>query len=250
MKIMNKDGIDAELLYLNIDKKEKEDREFDNKSNISTNNSSINNSTLKNSSSYSSSSTNTLSQFSSQQKPSSSLPPPPIVYGEVKSKSNPNGKTILFYNHYDIQPEDPIELWKSDPFSGKVEGGFIYGRGVSDDKGELITRIKAVEHLLKNINGDLPCNVKFIVEGEEEIGSPHLRDYLIQYKDKLKCDIVIWESGFVDSKGRAIISLGQKGILCVEVNVKGPSHDIHSSHAVLIENPALILSKIICSLVD
>jgi acetylornithine deacetylase/succinyl-diaminopimelate desuccinylase-like protein len=128
MKIMNKDGIDAELLYLNINKKEKEDRVFDNKSNISTNNSSINNSTLKNSSSYSSSSTNILSQFSSKQKPSSSsLPPPPIVYGEVKSKSNPNGKTILFYNHYDIQPEGPIELWNDDPFIDKIDENYIYG---------------------------------------------------------------------------------------------------------------------------
>ena len=75
--------------------------------------------------------------------------PPPIVYGEVKSKANPNGRTILFYNHYDVQPEEPLELWKVDPFSGKVEGNYIFGRGSSDDKGELITRIKAVEYFLK-----------------------------------------------------------------------------------------------------
>jgi acetylornithine deacetylase/succinyl-diaminopimelate desuccinylase-like protein len=75
--------------------------------------------------------------------------PPPIVYGEVKSKANPNGRTILFYNHYDIQPVDPIELWNADPFSGRVEDNYIYGRGAADDKGELITRIKAVEYYLK-----------------------------------------------------------------------------------------------------
>jgi acetylornithine deacetylase/succinyl-diaminopimelate desuccinylase-like protein len=74
---------------------------------------------------------------------------PPIIYGEVKSKANPNGKTILFYNHYDVQPEDPIELWDEEPFSGKVKGNFIFGRGAADDKGELITRIKAVEYFLK-----------------------------------------------------------------------------------------------------
>jgi acetylornithine deacetylase/succinyl-diaminopimelate desuccinylase-like protein len=175
---------------------------------------------------------------------------PPIVYGEAKSKSNPNGKTILFYNHYDVQPEDPTELWKDDPFSGRVEGNRIYGRGASDDKGELITRVKAVEYFLQATDGDLPCNVKFIVEGEEEIGSPHLRDYLLQYKDKLKCDVVIWESGYIDSKSRSVVSLGQKGILCVELNVKGPSQDIHSSHAILVENPAITLSKIICGMVS
>ncbi|HYY51212.1 MAG TPA: M20/M25/M40 family metallo-hydrolase, partial [Nitrososphaeraceae archaeon] len=80
---------------------------------------------------------------------SSSSSLPPIVYGEVKSKSNPHAKTILFYNHYDVQPEDPVELWEEDPFSGKVEGNCIFGRGSADDKGELITRIKAVEYYLK-----------------------------------------------------------------------------------------------------
>ncbi|MFZ0567760.1 MAG: M20/M25/M40 family metallo-hydrolase, partial [Nitrososphaeraceae archaeon] len=101
----------------------------------------------------------------------------PVVYGEVKSKSNPNGKTILFYNHYDVQPEDPIELWSMDPFSGIIEGNYVFGRGASDDKGELITRIKAVEYFLRK-TGDVPCNVKFIVEGEEEIGSEHILQYL------------------------------------------------------------------------
>ncbi|MGB8034261.1 MAG: M20/M25/M40 family metallo-hydrolase, partial [Nitrososphaeraceae archaeon] len=87
--------------------------------------------------------------------------PPPIIYGEVASKSNPNGATILFYNHYDVQPEDPVDLWEADPFGGKVEGNYIFGRGSADDKGELITRIKAVEYYLKK-TGDVPCNVKFI----------------------------------------------------------------------------------------
>jgi len=112
---------------------------------------------------------------------------PPLVYGEVRSKSNPNGKTILFYNHYDVQPVEPIELWDEDPFSGKVAGNFIFGRGSADDKGELITRIKAVEYYLKK-TGDVPCNVKFIVEGEEEIGSIHLKKYLSLYREIFECD--------------------------------------------------------------
>jgi acetylornithine deacetylase/succinyl-diaminopimelate desuccinylase-like protein len=174
---------------------------------------------------------------------------PPLVYGEVKSKSNPNGKTILFYNHYDVQPVEPIELWDEDPFSGKVAGNFIFGRGSADDKGELITRIKAVEYYLKK-TGDVPCNIKFIVEGEEEIGSIHLKKYLSLYRERFECDGVIWESGFVDASGRSIISLGQKGILSVEIISKGPSRDTHSGLAVLIENPAWKLVNILNSIRD
>jgi acetylornithine deacetylase/succinyl-diaminopimelate desuccinylase-like protein len=174
---------------------------------------------------------------------------PPLVYGEVRSKSNPNGKTILFYNHYDVQPIEPIELWERDPFSGSVEGNYIFGRGAADNKGELITRIKAVEHYLKKTS-DVPCNVKFLIEGEEEIGSIHLKEYLRLYKDKFQCDGVIWESGFVDTSGRPIISLGQKGILAVEVIIKGPCRDAHSSLAALIENPAWSLVMALSTLKD
>ena len=91
--------------------------------------------------------------------------------------ANPNGKTLLFYNHYDVQPEDPIELWDEEPFSGKVEGNYIFGRGAADDKGELITHTKAVECFLKKTD-DVPRNVKFLAEGEEEIGSKNLVKYL------------------------------------------------------------------------
>jgi acetylornithine deacetylase/succinyl-diaminopimelate desuccinylase-like protein len=173
----------------------------------------------------------------------------PVVYGEVKSKSNPNGKTILFYNHYDVQPEDPIELWNMDPFSGTIEGNYVYGRGASDDKGELITRIKAVEYFLRK-TGDVPCNVKFIVEGEEEIGSEHIVQYLNQYKDKFVCDGIIWEFGYIDEKNRPIISLGMKGLLYVELLAKGPIRDAHSSLAVLIENPAWVLVRALNSIRD
>jgi acetylornithine deacetylase/succinyl-diaminopimelate desuccinylase-like protein len=175
--------------------------------------------------------------------------PPPIVYGEVKSKANPNGRTILFYNHYDVQPEEPLELWKVDPFSGKVEGNYIFGRGSSDDKGELITRIKAVEYFLKK-TGDVPCNVKFIVEGEEEIGSLHVEEYLTKYRHKLTCDGVIWEFGYIDERDRPIISLGMKGLLYVELLSKGPSRDAHSSLAVLIENPAWRLVRALNTMRD
>lgn len=161
---------------------------------------------------------------------------PPIIYGEVQSKKNP-GKTLLFYNHYDVQPEEPLDLWRDPPFSGKVRGKKIYGRGSADDKGELITRIKAVEAFLRT-TGDVPCNIKFMVEGEEETGSMHVEQYLQKYSAKLACDGIIWEFGYVDERERPIISLGMKGLLYVELSVQKSLRDAHSSLAVLIENPA------------
>ena len=173
---------------------------------------------------------------------------PPVVYGEVKSKQNPS-KTILFYNHYDVQPAEPFELWTDKPFSGKVKGNKIFGRGSADDKGELITRIKAVESYLKTV-GDVPCNVKFLVEGEEEIGSMHVEKYLKRYKNKLACDGVIWEFGYVDEKNRPIISLGMKGLLYVELSASESIRDAHSSLAVLIKNPAWRLLEALQTLRD
>lgn len=176
-------------------------------------------------------------------------PVPPIVFGEVKSKSNPKSRTLLFYNHYDVQPIDPIDKWLEDPFSGKIIGNQIFGRGSSDDKGELITRLKAVQFFLEEA-GDIPCNVKFLIEGEEEIGSPNLEKYLQKYKKILKSDLVIWESGYIDKDDRAIVSLGQKGILNTEIKVHGPSRDIHSSLAVAIPNPAWRMVELLSTLYD
>ncbi|HEV2192453.1 MAG TPA: M20/M25/M40 family metallo-hydrolase [Nitrosopumilaceae archaeon] len=173
---------------------------------------------------------------------------PPVVYGEVKSKQNPK-KTLLFYNHYDVQPAEPFDLWKDKPFSGKIIGNKIFGRGSADDKGELITRIKAVESYLKT-EGDVPCNVKFLVEGEEEIGSMHVEKYLKKFKKKFSCDGVIWEFGYVDAKDRPIISLGMKGLLYVELSVTESIRDAHSSLAVLIENPAWRLLEALKTLRD
>lgn len=175
--------------------------------------------------------------------------PPPIVYGEVKSKSNPNGRTILFYNHYDVQPVEPLGLWNRHPFSGDISEGKIWGRGSADDKGELIVRIKGVGRLLRE-KQDVPCNIKFLVEGEEEIGSPHLNRYLEKFRHIFTCNAVVWEFGYVDTKGRPIINLGMKGILLVELTSHGPSVDIHSSMAVLVQNPAWRMVKALNTLYD
>ncbi|MDH5568981.1 MAG: M20/M25/M40 family metallo-hydrolase [Nitrosopumilus sp.] len=172
----------------------------------------------------------------------------PIVFGEIKSKQNP-AKTLMFYNHYDVQPAEPFDLWDDPPFSGTRKGNKIFGRGATDDKGELITRIKAVEACLKS-TGDVPCNIKFVIEGEEETGSAHIEEYLKKYKKKFSCDGVIWEFGYVDANNRPIIGLGMKGLLFVELSVTESIRDAHSSLAVLIKNPAWRLIEAVKTLRD
>ena len=159
----------------------------------------------------------------------------PLVFAEIKSKCNPE-KTLLFYNHYDVQPIEPIDEWIHPPFSGKIIGTKIFGRGASDDKGELITRIKAVESYLKEY-GDVPCNIKFCIEGEEENGSKNIEAYLRKFKNKFSCNAVIWEFGYIDTKNRPVIGLGMKGLLYVELELKESVRDVHSSFAVIIKNP-------------
>ncbi len=172
----------------------------------------------------------------------------PIVYGEIKSKQNPT-KTLMFYNHYDVQPAEPFDLWDDPPFSGVRKGNKIFGRGATDDKGELIVRIKAVESCLKT-TGDVPCNIKFVIEGEEETGSAHIEDYLKKYQKKFSCDGVIWEFGYVDAKNRPIIGLGMKGLLFVELSATESKIDAHSSLAALIKNPAWRLIEAVNTLRD
>ena len=153
---------------------------------------------------------------------------PPVVYGEIKSTRSK--KTILFYNHYDVQPEEPLELWKSPPFKPEIRDGAIYGRGVSDDKGELVSRLKIVESYLKS-GQELPCSVRFCFEGEEETGSVHLGDYVSKYSDLFKADAVVWEYGTLDTNGTPMVTLGVKGMIYLEFVLKSLSADAHSSYA-------------------
>ncbi|MDH5449798.1 MAG: M20/M25/M40 family metallo-hydrolase [Candidatus Bathyarchaeota archaeon] len=159
----------------------------------------------------------------------------PVVYGELKAKEP--RKTLLFYNHYDVQPIEPFEEWICDPFSGEIRDGRIYGRGVSDNKGNIISRLKAVQAFLET-TGEVPVNIKFVIEGEEEIGSPNLQPIVKKYKDLFSADAAIWEFGGTDRHGRPIIYLGLKGVLSVELEAKGASRDVHSANAPLIPNPA------------
>ena len=152
----------------------------------------------------------------------------PLIYGELKSKKS--RKTIMFYNHYDVQPEEPLELWKSPPFRPEIRDGAIYGRGASDDKGELVSRLKIVESYLKGA-GELPCSVKFCFEGEEETGSVHLGDYVSKYSELFDADAVVWEYGTVDTRGTPMVTLGVKGMIYLEFVLRSLSQDAHSSYA-------------------
>ena len=171
----------------------------------------------------------------------------PLVYGEVKSSRSK--KTMLFYNHYDVQPEEPLELWKSPPFKPEIRDGRLYGRGVSDDKGELVSRLKVVESYIKTM-GEPPCNVKFCFEGEEETGSVHLHEYVEKNPDLLKADAIIWEFGTVDAKGRPKVTLGVKGMIYVEFVVQSLSQDAHSSYAAALPSAPWRLVRLLNLLKD
>ncbi|MBN1202112.1 MAG: M20/M25/M40 family metallo-hydrolase [Anaerolineae bacterium] len=174
-------------------------------------------------------------------------PGSPIVYAEIGPEDA--GRTLLIYNHYDVQPEDPVELWDSDPFEMVIRDGLIYGRGTSDDKGELLSRIQAVEAWLKT-QGDLPVRIKWVVEGEEEIGSVHLNAWVSEHADMLTADGILWEGGGYDEKKRPIMGMGCKGIAYFELRCKGANQDLHSSYAPLVPNPAWRLVWALSTLKD
>lgn len=159
----------------------------------------------------------------------------PVVYGELRSKES--RKTLLFYDHYDVQPPEPIEEWISDPYGCEIRGGKIYGRGVADNKGNIVSRLKAVQAFLKTVD-DIPVNIKFVVEGEEEIGSPHLAPVIRENKTLFSADAAIWEFGGTNRKGHPLVYLGLKGVLSIELRAKGAIRDVHSANAPLIPNPA------------
>ncbi len=148
----------------------------------------------------------------------------PVVFAERKGRS---GRTLLFYNHYDVQPAEPLELWDSPPFKPARRDGKLYGRGVSDDKGHIAARLFAIDALLAGL-GELPCNVKFVIEGEEETSSIHLHDFVRGNLERLKADACIWEFGGVDHEETPVQYLGLRGICYVELSVETAAIDVHS----------------------
>ena len=147
----------------------------------------------------------------------------PVVFAERKGKSD---KTLLIYNHYDVQPPEPLELWETPPFEPSIRGGKMYGRGVSDDKGHLVSRLHAIDALLAE--GELPCGVKFIVEGEEETASVNLAKFIHEHTELLQADACMWEFGGVDHTDTPQEFLGLRGILYVELSLELLGTDVHS----------------------
>jgi acetylornithine deacetylase/succinyl-diaminopimelate desuccinylase-like protein len=148
----------------------------------------------------------------------------PVVYAERAGRSP---KTLLIYNHYDVQPPEPLELWDSPPFEPALRDGKLFGRGVSDDKGQLVSRLFAIDALLA-VLGELPCSVKFIVEGEEETSSAHLHEFVESHQQLLKADACLWEFGGVDHREMPMEYLGLRGICYVELSVETAGTDAHS----------------------
>ncbi|MDR1876701.1 MAG: dipeptidase [Flavobacteriaceae bacterium] len=177
----------------------------------------------------------------------------PVVYGEkIINASLP---TILVYGHYDVQPADPLELWETKPFEPVIKktelhpDGAIFARGSADDKGQFFMHVKALESLIKT--GSLPCNVKVIIEGEEEIASVNLEGFLRENKDKLSCDVILISDTHVFSMQQPTVTTGLRGLSYVEVKVEGPNRDLHSGlYGGAVPNPVIILSEMIASLKD
>jgi acetylornithine deacetylase/succinyl-diaminopimelate desuccinylase-like protein len=148
----------------------------------------------------------------------------PVVFAERSGKSD---RTLIFYNHYDVQPAEPLDLWDSPPFVPTLRDGMLFARGVSDDKGHITSRLFAIDALLKEC-GELPCRVKFVIEGEEEVSSAHLHDFVRDHKDKIAGQACVWEFGGVNHQGRPEQVLGLRGICYVELSVETASQDVHS----------------------
>jgi acetylornithine deacetylase/succinyl-diaminopimelate desuccinylase-like protein len=172
----------------------------------------------------------------------------PVVYADwLHAEGKP---TVLIYGHYDVQPVDPIDLWESPPFEGTIRGENLYARGTADDKGQVFVHFKAIEALIRNTGG-LPVNIKIMVEGEEEIGSAHLEEFVREQKTLLKSDVVVISDSSMYAKGVPSICYGLRGLAYLEIEVTGPNRDLHSgSFGGSVHNPIQALAEMIASLHD
>lgn len=172
----------------------------------------------------------------------------PIVYGEWLGA--PGKPTVLVYGHYDVQPVDPVDLWDSPPFEPVIKNGNIYARGATDDKGQVFVHFKSVEAFFKK-EGSLPLNIKFLIEGEEEVGSENLHSFLKNNIDLLKCDAVLVSDTSLFKEGTPTLTYGLRGIAYMEVEVTGPNRDLHSgAFGGAVANPVNVLADIISKLHD
>ncbi|MGG3676921.1 dipeptidase [Heyndrickxia faecalis] len=172
----------------------------------------------------------------------------PVVYGDwLHADGKP---TVLIYGHYDVQPVDPLNLWKSDPFKPEIRDGKIFARGVSDDKGQVFMHIKAIEALMET-EGELPVNIKVLFEGEEEIGSPHLAPFVEAHQELLKADLIVVSDTGMPELGKPTICYGLRGLCGLEIHVKGASSDLHSGeYGGGVQNAATALVELLASFHD
>lgn len=172
----------------------------------------------------------------------------PVVYGDWLGA--PGAPTILFYGHYDVQPVDPLELWESPPFEAAVREGEIYARGAVDDKGQIFMHFKAVEAVLKQV-GRLPVNIKFVLEGEEEVGSAHLDEFVRDHKDQLAADVVVISDSPMFDRGVPSICYGLRGLVYCQIDLRGTKTDLHSgSFGGAVANPAFVLAQLLAQMKD
>ncbi len=156
--------------------------------------------------------------------------------------------TVLIYGHYDVQPEDPVELWQSAPFEPEIRNGVLFARGSADNKGQIFAHIQGIAHVLKT-KRELPVNLILLVEGEEEIGSPHLEAFLMEHREALRCDIIAVSDTSMVAAGVPTLTYGLRGIAAMEIRVKGPSMDLHSGiYGGAVRNPAVVLAHLLASL--
>src|ERR1051325_8508626 len=172
----------------------------------------------------------------------------PVVYGDWLNA--PGKPTILFYGHYDVQPVDPLNLWTTPPFEAEVRDGEIYARGSADDKGQVFMHIKAVEAHMKKA-GRLPLNIKFFIEGEEEVGSVHLDEFVHTHKSELAADVVVISDSPMFDRGIPSICYGLRGLTYFQIDLRGTNSDLHSgSFGGAVANPAFVLAQILTQMKD
>lgn len=172
----------------------------------------------------------------------------PVVYGDWLGAEG--APTILFYGHYDVQPVDPLDLWESPPFEATIRDGEIYARGAADDKGQIFMHFKAIEAHLKQ-NGRLPVNMRVILEGEEEVGSANLDNFIKGHKDELGADVVVISDSTMFDRGVPSITYGLRGLVYFQIDLRGTKSDLHSgSFGGAVANPAMVLSQILAQMKD
>jgi acetylornithine deacetylase/succinyl-diaminopimelate desuccinylase-like protein len=169
----------------------------------------------------------------------------PVVYAEIGG----GDRTLLSYGHYDVQPPEPLDLWESEPFEPTVRSGSLFARGVADDKGDVLARIQALRLYMEE-HGPLPFKLKFLIEGEEEVGSPNLAPFVRNNAELLAADACLWEGSMKDEAGRPSIECGTKGMAYVELRARGASHDLHSMYGGIAPNPVWRLVQALRTIKD